>query len=70
MAHAFSPIPAKPAFGNITQSDYAGDYIQNKIAKLAYCSDVKKANCKKKFSQSELLLFNKGRLLNSYAFGI
>ena len=70
MAHAFSPIPAKPAFGNITQTDYASDYIQNKIAKLAYCSDVKKANCKKKFSQSELLLFNKGRLLNSYAFGI
>jgi len=70
MAHAFSPIPAKPAFGNITQSDYASDYIQNKIAKLAYCRDLKKSNCKKKFSQSELLLFNKGRLLNSYAFGI
>ena len=68
MAHAFSPIPAKPAFGNITQSDYASDYIQNKIAKLAYCNDVRNANCKKKFSQSELLLFNKGRLLNSYAF--
>ena len=68
MAHAFSPIAAKPAFGNITQSDYASDYIQNKIAKLAYCSDVRNANCKKKFSQSELLLFNKGRLLNSYAF--
>uniref|UniRef100_A0A6C0EWA2 Fibronectin type-III domain-containing protein n=1 Tax=viral metagenome TaxID=1070528 RepID=A0A6C0EWA2_9ZZZZ len=70
MAHAFSPIPAKPTFGNITQSDYASDYIQNKIAKLAYCRDLKKSNCKKKFSQSELLLFNKGRLLNSYAFGI
>ena len=68
MAHAFSPIPAKPTFGNITQSDYASDYIQNKIAKLAYCNDVRNANCKKKFSQSELLLFNKGRLLNSYAF--
>ena len=68
MAHAFSPIPAKSAFGNITQSDYASDYIQNKIAKLAYCNDVRNANCKKKFSQSELLLFNKGRLLNSYAF--
>ena len=68
MAHAFSPIPAKPTFGNITQSDYASDYIQNKIAKLAYCNDVRNANCKKKFTQSELLLFNKGRLLNSYAF--
>ena len=47
MAHAFSPIPAKSSFGNITQSDYASDYIQNKIAKLAYCNDVRNANCKK-----------------------
>jgi hypothetical protein len=37
MAHAFAPIPAKPAFGTLKENLYQSDYINRKKAKLAYC---------------------------------
>ena len=64
MAHTFSPIPAKSAFGNILSTDYASDYIRNKKAKLAYCN--KKVVAKQSQSQSDLLLYNQGQLLYNY----
>jgi hypothetical protein len=39
MAHAFPPIPAKPAFGSSKESLYQSDYLTRKKAKIAYCSN-------------------------------
>jgi len=64
MAHAFSPIPAKSAFGNIISTEYASDYIQNKKAKIVYCNN-KKTQLEQK-SQSNLMLYYKGQLLHNY----
>jgi hypothetical protein len=72
MAHTFSPIPAKSAFGNILSTDYASDYIRNKKAKLAYCNKkvvIKQSQCQSQSqiqSQSDLLLYNQGQLLYNY----
>jgi hypothetical protein len=68
MAHAFQPIPGKPAFGNITPTQYAGDYTKNKVARMIYCRDKKTSNCKKRYSQCELLTYNKGLALSRYGF--
>ncbi len=38
MAHAFAPIPAKPAFGTLKKNLYQSDYINRKKAKINYCS--------------------------------
>ena len=37
MAHAFAPIPAKPAFGTLKENLYQSDYINRKKAKYTYC---------------------------------
>jgi hypothetical protein len=69
MAHIFKSIPAKPAFGTLTQVVFQGDYISNKKAKLAYCSNSNKAvNCNKLVkprSYGQYNLYNKGRYLNA-----
>ena len=37
MAHAFSPIPAKPTFGTLKENLYQSDYINRKKSKIIYC---------------------------------
>jgi hypothetical protein len=73
MAHTFKPIPAKPTFGTLTQVVFQGDYISNKKAKLAYCSNSNKAvNCNKlvkSHSYDQYNLYNKGRYLNAFDKG-
>ena len=68
MAHAFQPIPGKPAFGNIKSTEYASNYTKNKIARISYCRDKKNRNCKKGYSQFELLTYKKGFALSRYGF--
>jgi hypothetical protein len=68
MAHAFNPIPAKPAFGALTKDGYQSDYISNKKAKLFYCKEHNKVNCNKLTnvsSYNQYNLFYKGRYLNA-----
>ena len=68
MAHTFKPIPAKPAFGTLTQVVYQGDYINNKKAKLVYCLNRDKKSCNKLTkapNYKEYNLYNKGRFLNA-----
>ena len=72
MAHTFNPIPAKPAFGTLTQVVYQGDYITNKKAKLVYCSNRDKKSCNnltKAINYGEYNLYNKGRFLNALTNG-
>jgi hypothetical protein len=68
MAHAFQPIPGKPSFGNITPTQYAGDYIKNKLARITYCRNLKNRNCKKRYSQGDLLRYYQGQTLSRYGF--
>ena len=65
-----SNYAAREAFANISQTLNSGDYLQNKIAKIKYCNDVREPNCKRKKTQNELIIFNKGRLLNTYGENI
>jgi len=69
MAHIFKSIPAKPAFGTLTQVVYQGDYLSNKKAKLAYCANRNKSvSCGKLVksgSYDQFNLYNKGRYLNA-----
>jgi len=37
MAHAFSPISAKPTFGTLKENLYQSDYISRKKAQFTYC---------------------------------
>lgn len=37
MAHAFTPIPAKPTFGTLKENLYQSDYINRKKSRLVYC---------------------------------
>jgi hypothetical protein len=62
MAHAFAPIPAKPAFGTFRQNLYQSDYIKRKNAKIIYCNS--KSVCGrilKAADYKERLLFNFGQ---------
>ena len=68
MAHTFKPIPAKPAFGTLTQVVYQGDYITNKKSKLFYCLNRDKTICNKLAKASNYGQYNqfyKGRYLNA-----
>ena len=62
MAHAFAPIPAKPAFGTLKENLYQSDYINRKKAKYtycrgpAYCQKMSKTN-----SYAKLYSYNLGR---------
>jgi hypothetical protein len=61
MAFAFSPIPAKPAFGNLKDNGFQSDYIANKKAKLIYCKE--RLYCNKLLrasSYDQKSLFNRG----------
>jgi hypothetical protein len=66
MAHAFKIIPAKPAFGTIHTHAYASDYLENKKAKLAFCSGPSYCNrLLKGKNYEQRLLFQKGFYLNN-----
>jgi hypothetical protein len=65
MAHAFKKISAKPTFGNLKQTIYQSDYINNKKSKLTYCNSATDV-CKKITytpSYDNYYLFNNGRYL-------
>lgn len=62
MAHAFAPIPAKPAFGTLKENLYQSDYITRKKAKYTYCRTP--TYCQKMTnsnSYAKLYLYNLGR---------
>ena len=44
MAHAFAPIPAKPAFGTLKENLYQSDYINRKKAEISFKLAIKKTN--------------------------
>jgi hypothetical protein len=58
MAHTFSPIPAKPAFGSMKENLYQSDYLIRKKAKLAYCGSPYYCN--------KSIIADSYQLLNSY----
>ena len=45
MAHAFAPIPGKPAFGTLRENLYQSDYLERKKGKLIYCNKLKENLC-------------------------
>jgi hypothetical protein len=61
MAHAFSPIPAKPAFGTLKENLYQSDYINRKKSKLVYCGTPSYCN--------KIKIANSYNMLNSYNLG-
>lgn len=66
MAHAFKIISAKPTFGTVHSNYYASDYLENKKAKLAFCSGPSYCNrLRKGKSYEQRLLFQKGVYLNN-----
>ena len=62
MAHAFAPIPAKPAFGTLKENLYQSDYLNRKKAKYAYCR-TPSSYCNK------IKKSNSYALINSYNLG-
>ena len=62
MAHAFAPIPAKPAFGTLKENLYQSDYLNRKKAKYAYCRTTS-SYCNK------IKISNSYALINSYNLG-
>jgi len=66
MAHAFAPIPAKPAFGTLKENLYQSDYINRKKAKYTYCRTP--TYCQKMTnvaSYGKLYSYNLGRYSHS-----
>jgi hypothetical protein len=61
MAHAFAPIPAKPAFGTLKENLYQSDYLNRKKAKYAYCRTPSYCN--------KIKISNSYALINSYNLG-
>jgi len=66
MAHAFPPIPAKPAFGTLKETLFQSDYLTRKKAKFAYCKTPSYCNKIKIADSYELInLYNLGRYSRS-----
>ena len=61
MVHAFTPIPAKPAFGTLKENLYQSDYLNRKKAKYAYCRTPSYCN--------KIKIANSYALINSYNLG-
>ena len=62
MAHAFSPIPAKPTFGTLRQNLYQSDIINRKKAEIIFCNS--KSYCGKLLvskNYADRILFDKGQ---------
>jgi hypothetical protein len=57
MSRPFAKYPAKPAFGQINEPLEAGEYIQNKKTKYAFCSPNICHPNKNVYSQSNLMAF-------------
>lgn len=56
----------KPAFGNVTESDYAGDYIKNKKAKLLYSQNFNVFNYAGVLgSQYNYLLYQRAKVIRN-----
>jgi hypothetical protein len=69
MAHAFTPIPAKPTFGTLRENLYQSDYLERKKAILAYCNTP--GYCNKPLhthSYDQKNLYNLGKSINTCNF--
>jgi hypothetical protein len=70
MSRSFNLNPGKAAFGSMKESNNSGDNTNNILLKSFYCSNTCPRNTTRVKSQSEYLLLQKARSLNSCSLPI